>query len=104
MDTLKPLAEFFTAIQSDFRISKTHIAIYSAILYYWQMNAQPSPIQVFSREIMQIAKIEACSTYHRCLRELHSFGYLKYLPSFKKNQASCLYLTLLPEHQELIDG
>jgi len=94
MEPLKPLAEFFLAIRSDFRISKTHIAIYSSILYYWQTRDYPSPIKVFSHEIMSIAKIEACSTYHKCLKELDSFGYIRYVPSFKKNDASCVYLVL----------
>jgi len=93
-DGLRPLAEFFQAVQSDFRISKTHIAIYSSILYCWQTKGQPTPLKVFSHEIMRIAKIEACSTYHRCLKELDSFGYLKYEPSFKKNDPSSLHLLL----------
>ncbi|HWW43121.1 hypothetical protein [Pedobacter sp.] len=94
MELFKPLAEFFSAIQSDFRISKTHIAIYSSLLQYWQMNDYPIPMKVFSHQIMRIAKIEACSTYHRCLKELDSFGYIKYVPSFKKNDASSVYLLL----------
>lgn len=97
MELYKPLAEFFTAIQTDFRISKTHIAIYSALLQHWQTHNHQTPIRVFSRQIMDIAKIEACSTYHRCVKELDSFGYIKYVPSFKKNDASCVYLILNEE-------
>jgi len=86
------LEQFFKAIQSDFRIGKTHIAIYFAILYQWERAGNPVPLKVFSREIMNIAKIEACSTYHRCLKDLDNFGYLQYQPSYKKNDPSKLFL------------
>lgn len=86
------LENFFQAIQNDFRIGKTHIVIYTSILYHWRRLGSPTPLKVFSREIMAIAKIEACSTYHRCLKDLDSFGYLRYQPSFKKNEASSLFL------------
>jgi hypothetical protein len=32
-------------------------------------------------EIMQASKIRSKSTYHRCIRELDSYGYVKYYPS-----------------------
>lgn len=91
IDRAKPLADFFFAIKKDGRISITHIGIYAALLQFRMDNGFTNPIQAFSREIMQIAKISAPITYHRCIRELSEYGYVNYKPSFKRNQASKIY-------------
>jgi hypothetical protein len=91
MEQLNPLSDFFSAIQQDGRISITHIGIYAALLQYRIDNGFINPIQVFSHEIMQIAKISAPITYHKCVRELSEYGYINYMPSFKRNQGSKIY-------------
>ncbi|MDJ1478851.1 hypothetical protein QNI16_00060 [Cytophagaceae bacterium YF14B1] len=94
MDTLEPLSAFFTAIEKDPRISITHIGIYVALLQFWKTNHYTNPIQVFSYQIMDIAKISAPATYHKCIRDLSAFGYIRYEPSFKRNQGSKVYFSL----------
>ena len=91
MESLKPLSDFFSAIEKDYRISTTHIGVYAALLKYSEDRGFTSPIQVFSYEIMHIAKISASSTYHKCIKELNEYGYIKYEPSFKRNQGSRIY-------------
>ncbi|WP_413998143.1 hypothetical protein ACMDB5_10120 [Flavobacterium sp. W1B] len=91
MESLKPLSEFFSAIEKDYRISITHIGIYAALLQYRTDKGFTNPIQVFSYEIMHIAKISAAATYHKCVRELNEYGYIRYEPSFKRNQGSRIY-------------
>lgn len=88
MDTLQPLSDFFIAIEKDPRISITHIGIYAALLQYWKEQNYINPMRVFSYEIMRIAKISASATYHKSIRSLSDFGYIKYEPSFKRNQGS----------------
>ena len=91
MPDLKPLDDFFYAIAEDPRISVTHIGIYSALVYYHQEHHYENPICVFSYQIMKIAKISASSTYHKCIRELNEYGYIRYEPSFKRNRGSRIY-------------
>ncbi|UUF13142.1 MULTISPECIES: hypothetical protein [Flavobacterium] len=91
METLKPLSDFFLAIEKDFRISTTHIALYAALLQYRVDKGFANPIQVYRHEITPLAKISSAYTYHRCINELSSYGYLKYEPSFKKTQGSKIY-------------
>jgi hypothetical protein len=91
MEILKPLSDFFSAIENDPRISITHIGIYAALLQYWQEQRFINPVQVFSYEIMHIAKISASATYHKSIRDLNDFGYIRYEPSFKRNQGSKVY-------------
>lgn len=91
MDTLQPLSDFFIAIEKDPRISITHIGIYAALLQYWKEQDFTNPVQVFSYQIMRIAKISASATYHKSIRDLSDYGYIKYEPSFKRNKGSKVY-------------
>lgn len=94
MDNLKPLSDFFLAIDKDFRIGTTHIAIYAALLQYRIDKGFINPIQVFSREITPIAKISSPFTYRKCIHELSEYGYIKFVPSFKKTQGSKVYFQI----------
>lgn len=91
MDNLKPLSAFFLAIEKDFRISTTHIAIYAALLLFRIDKGFINPIQAYSIEIQKIAKIMSPKTYHKCMRELHEYGYLFYVPTKNKNRRSSIY-------------
>lgn len=91
MDNLKPLSDFFSAIEKDFRIGTTHIAIYAALLQYRTDKGFINPIQVFSHEITPLAKVSSAYTYLKCVRELSEYGYIKYEPSFKKTKGSMIY-------------
>ncbi|SDW50292.1 hypothetical protein SAMN05444410_103138 [Hydrobacter penzbergensis] len=91
MDRLCYLSDFFEAIGTDARISITHIGIYAALLQYRVQNDFANPIQAFSHEILTIAKLSSAITYHKCVRELSEYGYIRYEPSFNKNKGSKIY-------------
>lgn len=90
-ENLKPLTDFFSAIEKDFRISSTHIAIYAALLQFRSVRGFINPVEVFRRELAPAAKISSAHTYHKCLHELDEYGYLRYEPSFKKTRGSRIY-------------
>jgi len=92
MEEIKPLSDFFSAIEKDGRISITHIGIYAALLQYWQANGCENPLRAYSYEMMVVAKLSTSTTYHKFLKDLHAFGYIRYEPSFKRNQRSKVYL------------
>ena len=87
-------SEFFAAIADDPRINTTHVCLYKALLQYWKEEGFICPAYVFSHNIMQRAKILSSTTYHRSIRDLNDFGYIRYVPSFKKNQGSKIYMVL----------
>jgi hypothetical protein len=93
MKSAQSLSDFFDAIDSDGRISTTHIGLYAAILHYWRLQDFKIPFFAYSYDIMKIAKVSARVTYVRCIRDLHQFGYLKYEPSFKRNRASKIWVS-----------
>ena len=95
MDQFKPLSEFFNAIAGDPRISITHIGIYAALLQYWSEHQFENPVHVFSYEVMSIAKISASTTYHKIIRDLNDYGYIKYEPSFKRNRGSKVFFNTI---------
>jgi hypothetical protein len=94
MDDLKPLSAFFLAIEKDFRISTTHIAIYVALLQFRIDKGFINPVQAYSSEITDLAKISSPKTYHKCIRELDAYGYIIYVPTRNKNKRSKIYFHL----------
>ena len=93
MEFLKPLSDFFSAIEDDPRISITHIGIYAALLQYWSEHQSENPVQVFSYQIMRIAKLSSAITYHKRVKELSEYGYIKYEPSFNRKKGSKIYFS-----------
>lgn len=88
---MESLSEFFVAIENDGRVGVAHIGVYAALLQCWKGKDFAVPLIVFSHEIMQLAKVASRDTYFRCVRELSEYGYIRYVPSFKRNQGSRIY-------------
>lgn len=82
---------FFRRIATDPRVSPGHIGLFACLVNRWTIQACQGPVQAFSYQIMELAKISNAKTYHGRIRDLHSFGYIRYEPSFKKNQGSKIY-------------
>lgn len=86
------LFRFWNAIAKDPRITMRHIGLYAALLCVWRKEGAKDPLCLFSHDIMSAAKMITQSTYHQYIRQLDEYGYLKYVPSFKKNQPSKIFL------------
>jgi hypothetical protein len=93
MNLTTELTGFMEGIREDPRICPSHISLFIAILQYWQEHECPHPICVFGKELMQLAKISASGTYHRNIRDLHEYGYIKYIPSYNHFLGSLIYLS-----------
>lgn len=96
MDSLKPLSDFFLAVEKDFRISSTHIAIYAALLKFRSDMGFINPITACADDIKPIAKLSSSKVYLRCIGELNEYGYILYVPVKKRRQKSKIYF--LTEH------
>lgn len=92
MKEIKVFSNFFDGIQRDPRISIAHIAIFSAIFKHWISAGFELPIRAYSYELMPTAKLSSNNTYHRRLRELAEYGYIRYEPSFKSKKSSKIFL------------
>ena len=78
------IAHLSTALfkfQTDERLNPAHISLYVSLFQCWNYRRFQNPFLIIRDEIMQASKIRSKSTYHRCIRELDSYGYIKYQPS-----------------------
>jgi hypothetical protein len=91
-DQLELLSTFIQSVKDDPRINPVHISLYVSLVSHWYANGQENPLSVFSREIMPVCKISGSATYHRSIRELHEYGYIKYVPSYNHFLGSLVYI------------
>ena len=80
------------AVKSDERLNCYHISLYTALLYYGK-GIRQFPFHASRRKLMGFSRIKSGATYHKCLRQLISYGYLDYHPSFHPQQGSRIVLT-----------
>ena len=95
MSAFKPLSDFFDAIEKDARINSTHIGIYAALLQYWNRQGCPDRLEIFSHELIGLAKLSSRDTYFKYIRELSEYGYIRYERSFNRKAGSTIYFTQL---------
>ena len=80
------------AVKSDDRLNAYHISLYTALLYYGK-GIRQFPFHASRRKLMGFSRIKSGATYHKCLRDLISYGYLDYHPSFHPQLGSRIVLT-----------
>jgi hypothetical protein len=78
-------------MSGDHRLIATHISLFSALFVQWQRNGFASPFAVTRRELMTFSKIASIATYHKCIRELDEYGYIRYQPSYHPKLGSQVY-------------
>lgn len=92
VDSLR-LAGYLRRITADTRVNTSHLSIYMALLTCWQDQNYPGQFKISRKEVMQLSKIAAISTYHRCMKEMISFGYFKYEPEYDSYKGSKVIFT-----------
>lgn len=97
MDIERLLTGFYRRIAEDARISSTHISLYTALLYLYAVQPTLHPVQVKRSVLMFTAKISARQTYNKFMRELHDYGYIRYVPSSNQFEVSLIYFVLTEE-------
>ena len=101
MSVFNFLMGFLLKIESDPRITSTHIALYITLLLKWQRNNYEIPMKINRTETMDSAKISSSTTYYLSLKHLNDYGYLIYSPSFiSKQGCSIHFVELLPSKSE----
>ena len=102
MNYILHLSAFFEKISLDNRLNPTHVSLYMAIFQYWNAERFQNPVSVSRQELMRISKISAKATYHKCIKDLHNFGYIKYIPSYNPFKGSLVYLFKFQTSSELV--
>ncbi|MEI7509736.1 MAG: transcriptional regulator [Flavobacterium sp.] len=92
MNYIKHLTGFFEKVAIDKTLNPTHVSLYIALFQFWNCNRFKNPISINRDEVMRISKISSKATYHKCLKNLHSQGYINYEPSFNPFKGSHVIL------------
>jgi len=87
---IKQLNAFFLILSNDKRLNATHVSMYVVLFYQWN-NARFSDAFFINRnEIMTLSRIGSKGTYHKCIKDLHNWKYLEYLPSYNPQLGSSI--------------
>jgi len=81
----------------DTHLLATHISLCTALFACWQKNDFISPFPVTRKQLMVFSRIASVATYHKCIKELDEYGYIRYQPSFHPKMGSLVYW---PEYWE----
>ena len=92
MNYIKHLTGFFEKVVLDKTLNPTHVSLYIALFQFWNCNRFKNPISINRDEVMRISKISSKATYHKCLKNLHSLGYINYEPSYNPFKGSHVIL------------
>lgn len=86
------LEQFMELAQGDPRLGPSHFSLYMAILYLRWLRGGEDGVEVSARVLMPLAKIGSPGPYHRVLRELDTYGYIRYEPSYDARRPSMVWL------------
>lgn len=81
MNYIKHLNGVFIQFSKDRRLNPTHISLYIALFQFWNHNRFPKDFLINREEVMSLSKIGSKSTYHKCIRDLSTWKYIRYTPS-----------------------
>ena len=95
MEHFNILSRFLGKAAHDSRLLHAHICLYTAMLSVWEQNRFSIPFRITRKELMYLSKLASTATYHKCLKELVSYGYIRYEPSYNHYLGSKIYLTNL---------
>jgi hypothetical protein len=100
MNYIKLLNAAFEKFLVDDRLHPTHISLYMALFQDWNSRRFADEIFVSRRDLMLVSKIGSKSNYHRCITDLHSWGYLSYFPSNSPYKGSKIQMTVFDTNDE----
>lgn len=92
MNYIKHLTAYFEKVSTDFELNPSHVSLYMALFQLWNVNRFQSPISISRDEVMRISKICSKATYHKCMKDIHNKGYIKYEPSYNPFRGSIVHL------------
>lgn len=78
-------------MSKDERLNATHISLFTGLFVHWQRSGFVSPFQVTRKVLMGYSKIASIATYHKCIKELDEYGYIRYQPSYHPKLGSQVY-------------
>jgi len=88
------LMRFLNKIADDERLNASHISLCFALIICWNDQKNKFPFKISRRILMNYGKIASTSTYHICINNLISFGFIRYEPSYDPYQGTLVTLLI----------
>ena len=88
------LMRFLNRMADDERLNTSHISLCFALIICWNDQKHKLPFKISRRILMDYGKIGSISTYHICIGDLISFGFIKYAPSYDSYQGTLVTLLI----------
>lgn len=88
MNYIKHLTGFFKKAADEKKLNPTHISLYIALFQCWNVNRFKNPTGISRDQIMNASKINSNATYHKCMKDLQSLGFIEYLPTYNPHSSS----------------
>lgn len=79
-------------MQEDARLGPAHVSLYMAVVLMGVEQGAADGVAVRARMLMPPAKIGGLATYHRVMRQLNDYGYVRYVPSNDKRVGSRVWV------------
>jgi len=92
MDKPQKLITFIQRLACDIRLKPTHLSLSLALCHAWVTGDFQNIFQVSRSKLMAASRIQSRATYHKIMKDLQAFGYLKYIPSYHPTRASSVAL------------
>jgi hypothetical protein len=78
----------------DIRLKPTHISLCLALCHAWMRNDCQFIFQISRSKLMAASRIQSRATYHKIMKDLQAFGYVKYTPSYHPVKGSAVSLVI----------
>lgn len=79
---------FVRKLNSDVRIGSIHLVLSVALCDAWATADFSRFFNVKRASLMRVARIRSIATYHKAIKDLQTFGYIKYYPSYNPAKPS----------------
>ena len=93
-------AFFFQHVKHDKRLTANHVSLYLSLFQFWNCNRFQNPFYIKREDVMSINGIGSRNTYMKCMKELHQFGYIFYVPGTNKFQKSKVHIAKLEDKKD----
>lgn len=88
------VSELFIKMTEDKRVTVWHISLYVTILSLWQQCGFTKEVKISRKKLMTKAHFGSITTYHKCVKQLHDFGYIIYQPTYDCYTGSVIEIIL----------
>ncbi|WP_340152435.1 hypothetical protein [uncultured Marivirga sp.] len=83
-------------------MNPSHVSLYIGLFTIWNYSHFKNPISISRKEVMTVSKIGSKHTYHKCLKDLHKMGFLKYFPSHNPMKGSLIEMFIFGTSTEQV--